>query len=48
VLLVLTHVGLAVIGGALGYRLARPPRRRSSIELRIAGAVLQNRGRHRR
>jgi hypothetical protein len=48
VLLVFTHLGLAVIGGVLGYRFARPPRRRSSIELRIAGAVLRSRGRHRR
>jgi hypothetical protein len=47
-LLALTHAIAAVIGWVLGYLLARPPRRRSSIELGIAGATRRIRGRHRR
>jgi hypothetical protein len=47
-LFALTHASAAVIGGILAFRLARPPRRRSSIELAIHGATRQRRGRHRR
>jgi hypothetical protein len=38
-LLALTHAVAAVIGWVLGYLLGRSPRRRSSIELGIAGAT---------
>jgi hypothetical protein len=48
VLLALTHAGAAVMGGMLTLRLQRPRRRRSSIELAVAGATRQARGRHRR
>jgi len=47
-LLALTHASAAVIGGILACRLARPQRRRPSIELAIDGATRQRRGRHRR
>jgi hypothetical protein len=41
VLLVLSHVCAAMIGGVLGYLLGRPPRRRSSVELSVDGATRQ-------
>jgi hypothetical protein len=47
-LLALTHAIAAMIGWVLGYLLARPPRRRSPIELGIVGATRRVRGRHRR
>jgi hypothetical protein len=47
-LLALTHAGAAVIGGMITFRLARPRRRRSSIEMAVNGATGQGRGRHRR
>jgi hypothetical protein len=47
-LLALTHASAAAIGGMITFRLTRPERRRSSIELAIDGAKRQPRGRHRR
>lgn len=49
---VLTHLDAALFGGILGNRLGhlfsdRQQRRRSSIALRISGAIAQDRGRHR-
>ncbi|WP_142101670.1 hypothetical protein [Pseudonocardia cypriaca] len=47
-LLALTHAGAAAIGGMIAFRVTRPQRRRSSIELAVDGAKRQSRGRHRR